>query len=337
MPGGHANTSSAAQVLRAGGLVAFPTETVYGLGADATNPQAVARIFAVKRRPSFDPLIVHVPDFTFAHKVARFTDVAEALARAFWPGPLTLVLDKQQIVPDIVTSGLDTVGVRVPDHPLAHELLQLARVPVAAPSANRFGQVSPTTAQHVREQLGNEIDVVLDGGPCRVGVESTIVMVTAEGVKLLRPGGLAVEEIEKVVGPVTRGIPVHEREATASNPALAPGMLKSHYSPGPPLQLIAEGEYVEPSAQAALLAFKHPREGFAACEVLSARGALTEAAANLFGALRRLGSSGVSRIYAERIPERGLGLAIMDRLTRAAHPNGSQALEQDQFEANQPT
>jgi L-threonylcarbamoyladenylate synthase len=336
MPHSHVNTASAAQVLRAGGLVAFPTETVYGLGADATNPQAVARIFAVKRRPSFDPLIVHVPDMALAHKVARFNDVAEALARAFWPGPLTLVLDKQQAIPDIVTSGLDTVGVRVPDHPLAQELLLLARVPVAAPSANRFGQVSPTTAQHVREQLGNEIDVILDGGPCRVGVESTIVLVTTEGVQLLRPGGLAVEDIERVAGPVARGIPVHEREAMASSPPLAPGMLKSHYSPGPPVQLIAEGEAVEPSESAALLAFRTGREGFGACEVLSARGALTEAAANLFGALRRLGASGVSQIYAERLPERGLGLAIMDRLTRAAHPNASQALEQDQFEAKQP-
>lgn len=299
--------------------MAFPTETVYGLGADATNPQAVARIFAVKRRPSFDPLIVHVSDLSHAHRVARFTEIAEALGREFWPGPLTLVLEKQPAIPDIVTSGLDTVGVRVPDHALAHELIQLAGVPVAAPSANRFGQVSPTTAQHVRDQLGAEIDVVLDGGPCRVGVESTVIYFGPDGLELLRPGGLPVEDIERVAGPVRRGTPVHERQQAADRAHISPGMLKGHYSPGMPVKLIVEGEALPASRRAGLLAFRNAREGFGACEVLSARGALTEAAANLFGALRRLGESGVEVVYAERIPERGLGLAIMDRLTRASH------------------
>ncbi len=315
MPSSPGKLMHAAQVLRAGGLVAFPTETVYGLGADATSPQAVARIFAVKRRPRFDPLIVHVADMAQARRVADLSPLAEKLAKAFWPGPLTLVLPKRAMVPEIVTSGLDTVGVRMPDHRVAIELIHMAGTPVAAPSANRFGQVSPTSAEAVREQLGTEIDVILDGGPCRVGVESTVVLVQEDGIELLRPGGVSIEELEPVAGRVTRGVPVHERP-------LSPGLLRGHYSPGPPVVLIDEGGPVDNPDNAGLLAFRRPRDGVKACEVLTERGALTEAAANLFGALRRLGQSGVSVIYAERVPDRGLGVAILDRLSRAAESEG---------------
>jgi L-threonylcarbamoyladenylate synthase len=306
----------AARIIREGGLVAFATETVYGLGGNALDPSAVARIFEAKQRPHFDPLIVHLAEPAEIDRVCTRTgDNALRLIDAFWPGPLTLVLPKHDIVPDLVTSGLSSVGVRVPDHTLARELIRLAGVPVAAPSANLFGKVSPTTAQHVLDQLGDRIDCVLDGGPCRVGIESTVLSLDDESRPLLlRPGGVALEDLEDVIGPVE--VAAAGRDDT---PQAAPGMLTQHYAPSTPVVLVDDWSDVKPAASAAL-AFRRVPEAslFAAIEVLSPGGSLREAAANLFAALRRLDASGARTIYAERVPETGLGRAINDRLRRAA-------------------
>lgn len=307
-------TAHAARVLRAGGLVAFPTETVYGLGADAQDVLAVARIFEVKRRPRFDPLIVHLPsDERVESVVAEFPEVARRLAANFWPGPLTLVFPKNAGVPDIVTAGLPTVAVRVPDHPLALQFLSMADVPVAAPSANLFGHASPTTAQHVREQLGDDIDFVLDGGPCRVGIESTIVSVVGGRPALLRPGGVALEDIEEVAGPLARPSMVTDRPAS-------PGQLRHHYAPRTPLVLHDPSDRVPARGRIGLLAFQAPQdpERFAALEVLSPSGDMREAAANLFAAIHRLDAAHLDLILAEPVPDRGLGVAINDRLSRAS-------------------
>jgi len=301
----------AARVLREGGLVAFPTETVYGLGARATDPLAVARVFEVKGRPRFDPLIVHIATREELRVLWReIPPLAEVLMRRFWPGPLTLVYYKSPEVPDIVTAGLDTVAVRMPSHPVALALLRKAGVPVAAPSANSFGRLSPTRAEHVLEDLGERVDLILDGGPCPVGVESTILSLAYNPPRLLRPGGVPVEEIERVIGPV-------ERAATSSRPE-APGGLPSHYRPRTPLRLLEEGVEVPEGLRIGLLAFRAPREGpFLAVEVLSPKGDLREAASRLFEALHRLDGMGLDLILAEPVPEEGLGLAIMDRLRRA--------------------
>lgn len=310
-----ADLQRAADILRSGGLVAIPTETVYGLAANALNPQAVARIFAAKERPFFDPLIVHLPDVDWWPRVAReFPAAARKLADAFWPGPLTLVLPRADAVPDLVTSGLPTVGVRVPDHPLTQELLRRANVPVAAPSANPFGRLSPTTAEHVQRQLGSRVDFILDGGPCRVGVESTILQVGEDGVRLLRPGGVPVEAVESLVGPVI--IPPR----TASANPVAPGMLDSHYAPRTPLTLVDTLPPVFPPRTGLLLLQPETgSEGAAAVEVLSSTGDLVESAARFFQALHRLDTAGLSRILAVPFPEHGLGRALNDRLRRAAH------------------
>jgi L-threonylcarbamoyladenylate synthase len=307
----QAELARAAALIRGGQLVAFPTETVYGLGADALNPEAVARIFEAKGRPRFDPLIVHVASLEQAREVAEFSPRELELASAFWPGPLTLVLPRRPSIPDIVTAGLDTVGVRMPAHPLALELIRAAGRPIAAPSANRFGCVSPTTADAVAEQLGGRVSLVLDGGPCVVGLESTVVLVLRDALEVLRPGAVTEAMLSERGFTVRRGLAVHERP-------LAPGLLKSHYSPGKPLRLLALGETPAPSPRHGLLAFRRGVSGFAACEVLSAQGSLTEAAANLFAAMRRLGASEVEAIVAESVPEEGIGAAIMDRLRRAA-------------------
>src|SRR5579871_1590015 len=215
----------AAETLKRGGLVAIPTETVYGLAANALDVRAVAKIFAAKDRPFFDPLIVHLAELSWWPRVAtEFPPMARKLAERFWPGPLTLILPKSDSIPDLVTSGMSTVGVRVPDHPLTRELLRLADVPAAAPSANPFGRLSPTTAEHVRRQLGDRVDFILDGGPCRVGVESTIVHVEGDVATLLRPGGVPLEEIEAVIGPV------HLSASSPQNAPAAPGMLDGHYA-----------------------------------------------------------------------------------------------------------
>jgi L-threonylcarbamoyladenylate synthase len=308
----------AADALRRGQLVAFATETVYGLGANALDVDAVARVFEAKGRPRFDPLIVHIADAdVLAQLVTDVPPLARQLIDRFWPGPLTLVLAKQRRVPDLVTAGLPSVAVRMPDHPLARQLITLAGCPVAAPSANLFGRISPTTASHVLDQLGDRIDLVLDGGPCRVGVESTVVRVEADGLSLLRPGGVTLEELQQVSNRVSRPSP----SAVPHQPAAAPGMLPEHYAPVSPLVVVTDweaGVFSGPSTAA--LGFRSvPRpERFARVEVLSPSGDLREAAAGFFAALRRLDAHQPSRIYAERFPPHGLGLALNDRLERAA-------------------
>ena len=317
------DVSMAADALQRGELVAFATETVYGLGGVALWPETVARIFEAKGRPTFDPLIVHVPDLDAVRElVTEFPPLAEQLAREFWPGPLTLVLPKATCVPDLVTSGLPSVAVRIPSHPLALELLRRVGLPIAAPSANLFGCVSPTTAVHVADQLGDRIEWILDGGPCEVGVESTVLAITASGPPtLLRPGGITLEQIEAVVGPVQ--FPSGDATAgddTPQRPQLAPGSLPQHYAPATPVTI---GDLADrpPAGRYGALAFRHcPRpERYAAMEILSASGHLSQAAAALFAALRRLDAQSLDGIIAERFPEEGLGRAINDRLQRAAY------------------
>jgi L-threonylcarbamoyladenylate synthase len=310
----------ARRVLEEGGLVAFPTETVYGLGADATDGQAVARLYAAKGRPAFNPLIAHVADEAAARRLGRFNPVAERLAAAFWPGPLTVVLAKAPDCPvaDLATAGLDTVAVRVPAHPVARDLLAAFARPIVAPSANRSGHVSPTTAAHVMADLAGRIDLVLDGGRTEVGLESTIVACLDEAPALLRPGGLARDAVEAALG-----MPLAEPPAADDDAALAPdapGMLASHYAPRAALRLDAtavnEGE--------ALLAFGPdlPPGAERAARVLSLSPGrdLVEAAANLFSHLRALDRSGASAIAVMPVPHEGLGEAINDRLRRAAAP-----------------
>lgn len=314
-----AAATTAARCLADGGLVAFPTETVYGLGADATNSDAVARLYAAKGRPSFNPLIAHVDSVEAARAIAVFDDKSLKLATAFWPGPLTLVLRKSATckVSDLATAGLDTIAVRVPVHPVARELLRAFGKPVVAPSANISGHVSPTTAQHVDSDLNGRIDLIVDGGPVNVGVESTIVSCLGEPM-LLRPGGLPRTEIEAVLGETLR-IGAEEFDASSESP-LAPGMLASHYAPRTRLRLSADS--VGPGE--ALLAFGGTLPAGAdrahAVLNLSARGDLIEAAANLFGHLRALDAMGATGIAAMPVPSDGLGEAINDRLRRAAVP-----------------
>jgi L-threonylcarbamoyladenylate synthase len=307
---------AAAALLRAGELVAFPTETVYGLGADARNDRAVAAIFAAKGRPAFNPLIVHVADLAAAEALAEFDPGARALAAAFWPGPLTLVLPRR---PDAglaerATAGLPTVALRAPAHPLARRLLAAFAGPIAAPSANPSGRVSPTTRAHVVEGLGGRIAAVLDGGPCAVGLESTILGFEDGAPVLLRPGGLPAEAIEAALGR-----PLLRPGATA--PVTAPGQLASHYAPQAALRLDATG----PGPGEAWLGFG-PVETLRPGLNLSPSGDLAEAAANLFAHLRAVdamaASAGLARIAVAPIPETGLGVAINDRLRRAAAPRG---------------
>ncbi|MEH0969948.1 L-threonylcarbamoyladenylate synthase [Micromonospora sp. CPCC 205546] len=306
--------AEAAAVLRTGGLVAFPTETVYGLGANALDARAAARIFEAKARPSFDPLITHLPDAGELEKlIGAVPPAVAALAERFWPGPLTLIVDRPAAIPPIVTSGLATMAVRVPDNAYARALIAEAGVPVAAPSANRFGQLSPTRAEHVVRGLGAAVDVVLDGGPTRCGIESTIVDARAGRPVVLRLGALALEALEEAAGPVT------VRPGSSGQP-VAPGTLAAHYAPRTPLRLATGGE---PSAadgvRRGFLAFREPPAGdWAAVEVLSAAGDLTEAAARLFDALHDLDATGVGEIVVEPVPEAGVGRAINDRLRRAA-------------------
>jgi L-threonylcarbamoyladenylate synthase len=303
----------AAAIIRRGGVVAFPTETVYGLGADGLSPLACARVFEIKGRPRFDPLILHECSPARARRLfSRVPAAARRLMDKFWPGPLTLVLPKAAAVPDIVTAGLSTVAVRVPANPAALALIKAAGRPVAAPSANKFGRLSPTTAAHVRKQLGSAPDMILDGGRAAIGVESTIITFSKGRAVLLRPGGLPLEEIEKLTGPMTAP------DKTGKKP-LAPGCLKKHYAPAAKLCIIERGAKIKAGPRAAYLAFsKKPKGKFAATAVLSRAGDLREAAAGLFGALHRLETSRARIIYAEKVPPRGLGRAIMDRLRRAA-------------------
>jgi L-threonylcarbamoyladenylate synthase len=306
----------AAEIIRKGGIVAFPTETVYGVGADAFNPIAVARIFEVKGRPYFDPLIVHVANPSDLDKlVIEIPSRAKKLIEQFWPGPLTVVLFKKENVPDIVTAGLSTVAVRMPKHPMALHLIEQADCPIAAPSANPFGYLSPTTARHVREQLGDRVDLILDGGPCPVGVESTILSFTEEEPLLLRPGGVELEEIESIVGRVKIS-PMKEDKPSS------PGMLRKHYAPCTPIVINWSEKDIDfhRDKKIGLLSFKEPKNCLKChhVEVLSKKGDLREAAANLFAAIRRLDALNLDLILAEAVPEIGLGRAIMDRLRRAS-------------------
>ena len=302
--------AAAANVLAAGGLVAFPTETVYGLGADATNGAAVARLYAAKGRPRFNPLIAHVADARAALRLAQFSDEAKLLAGVFWPGPLTLVLPKQDDCPvsELATAGLDSIAVRAPDHPVARDLLKAFGKPVVAPSANQSGHISPTLAEHVRVDLDGRIDLIIDGGPASVGVESTIVSFLTVPT-LLRPGGLPRDAIERVLGHA-----LAEAEPRSDDAPLAPGMLASHYAPRAPVRLNAIG--ARPGE--ALLAFGPAAPGAELSLNLSPTGDLVEAAANLFSHMRALDASGVSGIAVMPIPTEDLGEAINDRLARAA-------------------
>lgn len=310
----------AAALLRAGELVAFPTETVYGLGADARNGRAVAAVFTAKGRPHFNPLICHFPDAEAAFAEVLPDARARALAAAFWPGPLTLVLPRRPEcrIDLLAGAGLDTLAVRVPGHPLALALLRAAAVPVAGPSANRSGQVSPTTAEHVLDGLSGRIAAVLDGGPCDVGVESSVLDLATGGAALLRHGGVPVEAIEAVIGPVSRPIPLADAEASRS--LRSPGMMLSHYAPALPVRLGATSV----AADEALLAFGPPIPGAAAVWQMSEARDPQEAATRLFAGLRWLDAEGarlgLARIAVMPVPMDGLGAAINDRLERAAAP-----------------
>jgi L-threonylcarbamoyladenylate synthase len=305
----------AVELLRAGNVVGMPTETVYGLAGDGLNPAALARIFEVKQRPLYDPLILHFIDAEAAFAIARdVPQAARALAAKFWPGPLTLVLPKREHVPDLATSGLPKVALRVPAHPIARWLLQAFGGPLAAPSANRFGRISPTDAAAVRTELGAAVPLVLDGGPCRIGLESTVLEVDADEIRLLRAGGIPVEEIARVVGPVKLA------NFVRSDKPLAPGQLAHHYAPRKPLRLLAAGDEPPYAADAGWLAFGAVgRDSVRVVENLSPMGDLREAATNFFRALRTLDDDPrVGTIYAARLSPEGLGLAINERLERAA-------------------
>ena len=323
--------AEAAAAIRAGELVAFPTETVYGLGANALDGVAVARIFEAKDRPRFDPLIVHLADPADLARYADPGDVADPrvvrLASRFWPGPLTLVLRKRSAIPDLVTAGLDTVGLRVPDDPVALRLIEAAGVPIAAPSANCFGVLCPTRAEHVRRQLGERIGLILDGGPSRIGVESTVLLLAGGRAVLLRPGGLPAEEIESEIGPIEPG-------GTAAGDALArsPGTAAAHYSPESPLAIappgvpvvVESGERVGllASSRAARVEAERLGARFAAVEVPAPDGDPLRFAAGLFEALHRLDAANLDRIVAQPVSETGIGRAVMDRLRRAERGSG---------------
>ncbi|CCH02128.1 Sua5/YciO/YrdC/YwlC family protein [Fibrella aestuarina BUZ 2] len=307
---------SAKRYLEAGNVVGIPTETVYGLAGNALNPDAVLTIFRVKNRPAFDPLIVHTDSLDKVRSlVTELPPLAEALAEAFWPGPLTLLLPKQPHVPDLTTSGLPRVAVRIPNHSLTISLLQQLDFPLAAPSANPFGYISPTTAWHVEQQLGDQVPYILDGGPCGVGLESTIVGFDTDGEPTVyRLGGLALEALEAVVG---RSFRVQSH--SASNPS-APGMLSSHYAPRKPTALLndAAGYVASPTAGALVFNDYLPNIPTEQQLRLSPTGDLNEAAKNLFSYLRQLDAMPVERIYIQPVPDEGLGRAINDRLRRAA-------------------
>ena len=332
LPGGDpAAIAEAAALLRAGGLVAFPTETVYGLGANALDAEAVARVFAAKERPSFDPLIVHLADAAELPRHVLPADAADPrvalLAARFWPGPLTLVLRRRDHIPGIVTAGLATVGLRVPDHAVARALIRAAGVPVAAPSANRFGRISPTRAEHVARGLGDRVGLVLDGGPCRVGVESTVVLLAAGRAVLLRPGGVPSEALEAAIGPLA--VPADDEPGLA---ALAPGRTGGHYAPGTRVEIL---DPMDPAARDRLRARPGERLGllaasaagataaraaggpFAATVVLAPDGDPVVVAAALFDALHDLDAAGLDRIVAQPVAPVGIGRAVMDRLRRA--------------------
>ena len=310
--------TAAVELLREGEIVALPTETVYGLAADALNPIAVAKIFEAKERPRFDPLIVHLPDRDWLEKVVALPvqdrQLILDLADTFWPGPFTMVLPKREMVPEIVTAGLDTVGVRVSVHRVFSEIIRALRKPLAAPSANRFGRVSPTTAQHVLDELKERIPLIIDGGPTAHGIESTIVAICAGGIRILRRGPITEEQLSEF-GKIDN--------VASSEKVSAPGQLPTHYAPKTQLRLIEDVNSFSPdkNQRVGLLAWNpiESEKNFAAVRYLSERQDLREAAANLFRYLRELDVPNVDLIVAEQVPDLGLGAAIMDRLRRAAH------------------
>lgn len=310
------NIKKAADAITSGEIIAFPTETVYGLGADGLNPTAVAKIFEAKNRPSFNPLILHIALVNQLYDLAEIeSKKVEKLVNAFWPGPLTLVLPKKKIVPDIVTAGNLTVAVRMPKHPVALKLIEISGKPIAAPSANTFGFLSPTTAKHVQKQLGNKVDIILDGGKSDVGVESTILEIQKNKIYLLRPGGISIEQLEKVCGKI-------ETKPLDPNSPNAPGQLLNHYAPSVPIKFLDEiNEQQIKDKKLAGLFFKENRSHlkFDFIEILSPSGDLHEAAANLFHHLHTLESMNVDMIIVEPVEEAGLGIAIMDRLRKATN------------------
>lgn len=304
----------AARIISDGGLVAFPTETVYGLGANALNPVAVAKIFEAKERPTFDPLIVHIASLHDLKKLTgELDEKVMILAQKFWPGPLTMVLPKSDLVPDLVTSDLPTVGIRMPDHPVALELIRRAGCPIAAPSANKFGQLSPTTAAHVRKQLPH-IDYILDGGKTTVGIESTIVSVEADKCVVLRPGRITPEEIRAALP----GVVVESK--ALNDKIMAPGLLKSHYSPKKPLFILSNETQLP--AHSGLILHSNAETNLNATRIVrtSENRSLLEVASGLFAALHTLEDDPeISQIWIEAVPETGLGIAIMDRMKKAAY------------------
>ncbi|MFP4164857.1 MAG: L-threonylcarbamoyladenylate synthase [Chitinispirillaceae bacterium] len=311
---------NAAQLLKSGGVVAFPTETVYGLGANGLNEKAVAKIFDIKKRPHFDPLILHIADEGWLDDlVENIPPQARKLIEQIWPGPLTVVLPKKETVPDIVTSGMPNVAVRMPLNNIARQIVSAAQVPIAAPSANLFGSVSPTTAEHVREQLGGSVNMIIDGGPCAVGIESTIVSFVTETPALLRPGGLELEKIEEIVGPVK--IPAKDELVNQS-----PGRGGQHYSPNTSLKLVQNINELPKDKRIGFIFFSDNEVNNippnAAVEILSPRGDMREAACSLFSSMRKLDSQNLDLIAAFPVPSYGLGLAINDRLSRAAMKRG---------------
>ena len=310
------NISLAVNELKAGGLVAFPTETVYGLGANGLNDIAVSKIFEAKQRPTFNPLILHVSSFEMLDEVATYTsDKIKTLTDKFWPGPLTLILKKKEVVPYIVTSGLDTVAVRMPNNKIALELINKFGKPIAAPSANSFSQLSPTEAVHVEKQLGGKVDIILDGGKCNVGVESTIIAVTENSQVLLRPGGIAREEIEELIGTLSDS-------SSAEETPSSPGQLKIHYAPNIPINFYDE-ENIEKYSNLKIggIFFSEVKQEkkFVTTRLLSKNKELHEAASNLFSHLHNLESQDLDLILVEKIEQTGLGIAIMDRLTKAVN------------------
>jgi L-threonylcarbamoyladenylate synthase len=310
----NASIRQAAEIIKNGGLVAFPTETVYGLGADGLNPIAVAKIFEAKKRPEFNPLILHIADKVWIKKYSEVqNEKVERLIEKFWPGPLTLVLTKTEIVPDIVTSGNPTVAIRMPNHPVALQLINECGTPIAAPSANKFGHLSPTEASHVAKYLGDKVDMILDGGKCSVGVESTIIQLHEEEIFLLRPGGLSKEEIEKEIGGIKTGI-VNVQKPNS------PGQLPFHYSPHTPFKFFNK-KFLDENKKIGMLFFQENKLNFpfAETKILSPGGDLREAAANLFSQLHELEKENLDLILVETIEEKGLGRAIMDRLKKATN------------------
>jgi len=319
----------AAEVIKKGNLVAFPTETVYGLGADALNEEAVAKIFQVKERPFNDPLIVHIADIKELNRLSKqIPPVALKLAKAFWPGPLTLVLKKSELVSDIITAGLDTVAIRMPDDNIALGLIREAQTPIVAPSANLFGRTSPTNAQHVADDLEGKIEMIIDGGKTKVGVESTVLDITAEPVRLLRAGGISVERLKEVIGQVKIG---EELEKGLRSP----GMLNSHYSPRARLILVEEkgeaqvekvrrlsSEYKAQGFKVGIMTKEENQDKYNRFQVkvIGKGSELKTCATNLFAVLRNFDKEGFEIIVAEGLEEQGLGLAIMERLRKAAAP-----------------